>query len=358
MLDFIPHGGGRFDIQPLDFVQFVNVVANKNPSFPVIITNAIASSTITVFENEKPLTLNAVMEGPVSAYGLIDGGWIPMPWAHKRIAWLDRNIVITLEKLQGQTSETESVGSRSRLLEQFGIDNDIVSPILFGLEGACQSPPTEFSLRVELSRAAKVLARALPAAKIQKAGTEQRKALHRMIVDHAQFHLNATRLLIRAVPFVVDKVKPEKRLRLEESVLQMARDEGVRSDSLPVLALLSCVYDANPAISTHRAATPGRAVIKPMQNYENKNAYNALADMFALELLHNAHAIFPTLKPVLYTQDVGMASLWTATQPCTRLVTSGPNGRVRTTVSFGLNRGLFPALSEDEVVALSTRLRE
>lgn len=357
--DFTPHSGGHFDVQPLDFEQFARAAESSSPSFPVVITNASTPTSATGLEVEGPLTVHAVMAGnsPVLAYGLVEGGWLPMPWAHKRIALLDRNVVLSLEAIQRSRERAAGVHARANLTKWLGLDTDTVSPVLFGLEGKDQRPPSEFEIRAELSRAARALTHTLPGAKVQTVSSSQRRALHRMLADHAAFRVRATQLLLRAVPLVVSREKPEKRLHLERAVLQLARVERVRVDCLVVLALLSCVYDANPAVSTHRAATPGRAVLKPKPGFDERDAYNALADLFALELLHNAHALFPSIKTVLYTMDVGMASLWTATQPCTRHVTLGVAGKVRTTVTFGLDRGLFPALSADEVVALKTRLR-
>lgn len=355
---FRPHNANRFEVQPLNFAQFVKATESKTPSFPVVITNASAAADATGLEADGPLTVKAVMagNGPVLAYGLVEGGWLPLPWAHKRMALLDRNVVLTLESIQRSRERADGFHARADLTKWLGLDVDTVSPVLFGLEGKDQRPPSEFEIRAELGRAARALARTLPGAKVQAVGSAQRHALYRMHVDHAAFRVRATRLLLRAVPLVVDRQKPDKRLQLEQTVLQLAHDEGVRVDSLVVLALLSCVYDANPEISTRRAATPGRAVLKPKSDFNEKDAYNALADMFALELLHNAHALFPSVKSVLYTLDIGMAALWTATQPCTRHVTNGANGKVRTTVSFGLDGGLFPALAGEEVVALKCRL--
>lgn len=357
--DFTPHGGGRFDVEPLNFEQFVKAAESKAPSFPVVITNANAAAAVTGLDVDGPLAVTAVMggNGPVLAYGLVEGGWLPMPWAHKRTAFLDRNVVLTLEAIQRSRERASGPHARADLTKWLGLDVDTVSPALFALEGKDQRPPSEFEIRAELGRAARALAHTLPGAKVHAIGTAQRHALYRMHAEHAAFRVRATRLLLRAVPLVVNREKPEQRLRLEQTVLQVARDEGVRADSLVVLALLSCVYDANPELSTHRAATPGRAVLKPKTDFNKKDAYNAIADLFALELLHNAHALFPSVKPVLYTQDVGMAALWTATQPCTTEVTHGANGKVRTTVSFALGGGLFPALAHAEVATLRTRLQ-
>ena len=355
-----PHEAQRFDVAPLGFVELVRAAESKNPSIEVVIENGRASTAETGLELEGPLTASLTLgnNGPVVAYGLVEGGWLPMPWAHKRVAWVDRNVVINLEKLKTAAEQEFQPGDRAWLTKLLGLDVEEVSPILFVLEGAKRRPPTDFEMRAELTRATKALRSVLPGAKVQSIGPQQRRALHRMTLDYAEFRSRAMRLLVRAVPLVVNNVKPERRQELETQVLEFARQENVRVMSLPVLALLSCIYDANPALSTHRAAQPGRAVLKPKLRYDLADAYNAMVDLYFLELLVNSHSVFPHMKQVLYTGDVGIASFWAALQPLAATTVHLPRGRLRTTATFNVGAHLFPALSEDGVAALKQRISQ
>jgi len=279
-----------------------------------------------------------------------------MPWAHRDIAWLDRNLVIRLEKLQAQWNEHGAEAPDSSLVRWLGLDSFLVSPMLFALEGGRRRPPTDWELRVELNRAFRQLSQVLPSAKVQRVGAGHRRALRGMLLEGAEARERHIALLVRAARLVHNKVTVAERRALEERVIRLANELEVRTDSLVVLSLLSCIYDSGPNVPDHRSAKPGRAVVKPGPNYSEEDAYNALADLYALELLHNAHALFSNQRAVLYTADIGMASMWTATQPCTRQATHLPNGRSRTTVNFRLDQGLFPALLPDDVAALSQRL--
>lgn len=357
-LELAPHKAENFDVAPLGFVDLVRAAESKNPSFKVVIKNAQTCTSDTGFALEGPLTATLTLgnNGPVVAYGLVDGGWLPMPWAHKRVAWVDRNVVISLEKLKVVAESTLQPGDRGWLTKWTGLDVGEVSPILFVLEGAERRPPTDFEMRSELNRAIKVLEAALPGVKVQRVSAQQRRALHQMTLDYAEFRSRAMRLLVRAAPLVVSSVKPEHRLALEEEVLAIAREENVSWTKPPCLALLSCIYDANPSLSSHRAARPGRAVLKPKAGYDLADAYNAMADLYFVELMANAHATLPHLKQVLYTGDVGIASFWAALQPMNLDTSRLPRGRVRTTVKFNFGAHLFPALDEDGIVALKERL--
>lgn len=155
---------------------------------------------------------------------------------------------------------------------------------------------------------------------------------------------------------VVNRVKPGQRRTLEDQVVKLALAEEVQVDSLPVLALLSCVYDASSQPSHRLIAMPRRAVLKPSMSYSAQDAYNALADMLSIELMVVSQALFPEDKPVLYTRDLGLAAFWTALQPNEKTVTHNAGGKVSTTITFNLGAGLFPALSENELLELRSRL--
>lgn len=352
-IELRPYQAKRFEVKPLDLRQLVSAAASRYPSFPVSISNVMALSTATGLIHEGPLIANATIEmsEPVIAYGLVDGGWLPLPWANKRVALLDRNVVIKLEQVLAARSPEKSAS----LTRWLGLDSETVSPLLFALEGSKRRPPSEFEIRSELVRANKALKNLLPGTRLQEVRPHMRQALYRMVVEHAEFRARATRLLLKAAPLVAERVTPSRRLALESTLSGLAEEEGVRRGCLVFLALLSCVYDSNPA-STHRTAAPGRAVLKPGKIYTEEAAYNALSDLFFLELMFNSQTLFPEMHPVLYTADAGLAAFWTALQPCRRELHYLSNGKSRTTVTFDMHGGLFPDLSLEEVEQLSKRI--
>jgi hypothetical protein len=281
-IEITPHNSERFDVTPLGLEHLIQSFKSEVPEIQITLTNANAPRTLTGLDKDGPLNVNTKLTllEPILAYGLVDGGWLPLPFAYKRIALLDRNILITLEKLY-KPSQTSS----ANLAKFLGLDTETLSPMLFVLEGANRLPPTDFQMRSELNRAVAILSAFFPGAKIERVTTRMRKALLRMVLDHTEFRSRATRLLVQAAPLVVDRAKPQNRQKLEIEVIRIARTEGVRIGCLTVLALLSCIYDGRDTLSVHRAATPGRAVLKPKRNYTEEDAYNALADMFFLELM-------------------------------------------------------------------------
>lgn len=208
-----PHEAKRFDVQPLDFSQLLRAVDPAAPSFDVVIRNARAPVALTGLDQEGPLTLRSKMTptGPVLAFGLVDGGWLPMPWAHKRIAWLDRNVVIALEKLQANAPES---APPHWLTQHLGLDTEQVSPILFALEGSKRRLPTPFEIRAELGRATKSLSALLPGTSIQTFDREHQAGLYKLLLENAEYRAKATRLLRRAAPLVVNRAKLFERRKI------------------------------------------------------------------------------------------------------------------------------------------------
>jgi len=353
ILEITPHDSSSFDVVPLSFQQLLQSLDSPSPTLPLTIHNASAPAAATGLIADGPLVVAAKLSlnGPILAYGLVDGGWLPLPMAFKRIALLDRNVVISLEKFHSSPN-----AKNSNWPNWLGLDAETLSPMLFALEGPNRKVPTDFQMRVELNRAVKILTSLFPAAKVQHVSTKQRKALLRTVLQHSETRTRATRLLTKAAPLVVDRVKQEHRKKLEAEVLRIAKTEYVGADSLPVIALLSCIYDGGGVSCSHRAATPGRAVLKPKSSYSAEDAYNALADLFFLELMLHIFEFFPEDHPVLYTRDVGITAFWSALQPTQRQRTHLCNQRVKITVTFRLSNGLFPSLTDTELGALKHRL--
>lgn len=354
-VEFLPHETTRFEVRPLGFDELVHAAQSPSPVLQLEILNASASSEQTGLSLDGPLTVRTTWagNGPVQVFGLVEGGWLPLPWAHKKIALLDRNVVIALEKAKAE--QIEAGNGPTPFAQLLGLDSELVSPMLFALEGAEGRAPTELAMRTELRRAERALQQLSSGAGVELLSTRRRRGLRRMVLDHSEQRLRGERLLLRAVPLVVNRAKRERRLSVERDVMRMAREEKVHSHSLVVFALLSCIYDGHHSLPAHRVATPGRAVIKPSTRFSDKDAYNAMADLFFVELMSNVLALFRDMPPVLYTRDIGLASFWSALQPMTLEVEPRLNGKVVTSGTFQLAR-LFPALQEDELAELKQRL--
>lgn len=343
---FITPRSEYFDVKALGHRELVEVIQGN-----ATVTLRIRNVNVTPgnIEDDLPLTASlSIKTEPI--YGLVDGGWLPMPWAHKRIALLDSNMVITVEKMiSGRTPPIEA-------MENFlGLDVQRVSSILYALEGVYRRTVTEAEFNEELNRAEASLKGLLPVDKVETLDAAQRAGVYDMLRHQSR---DATAELVKAVvPKIVDQISKDQRRKIETEVLELAAAHHLSVNRLVVLALLSCVYDGG-RVRRHKVEIPGRAVIKPKRCYDGHAAYSAIADLYMLEFLHNIQALFPDNSTVFYTQDVGLAAMWTAMQPCQRTVTKNLIGHFNTKITFPLDGGLFPALSPDETLELKHRLLE
>lgn len=341
---FITPRSDRLEVMELGHRELLRAVQNDDP-----VTLQIRNVNITPGNMEDGLPRTASLSIKLKPiYGLIDGGWLPMPWANKDIAFLDSNMIIAVEGLiSGHTQAPEAIK------EFLGIDVQKVSSILYALEGVHRRPVTEIEFNRELDRAEQALSSVLPMEKIQFLDQSQRAGIYD-ILRH-QSRDAAAKFLKLLVPKIINQVSKKEQRKIEKEILEEACKNNIPVDSFVVIALLSCVYDGGQKCN-HKVVTPGRAVIKPKPNYDESSAYNAITDLFMLNCLHSIQALFPERSIVFYTQDVGLASLWVAMQPCQRIAKPNSVGQYKTTVTFPLDGGLFPALSPDETLELKHRL--
>ena len=356
--DFLPHDSNQLDIEPLTFEHLASVATGENQSFPLRILNASSPTEQTGLAIAGPLSvsMNVTLHADLGIYGIVPGGWLPLPFASKKIALLDRNVFIRLGKLRSQLENDDLDSPSSWLYRRIGLDSEIVSPILFAIEGKNQRAPTNIEMREELIRAGHNLSIGLPHAKVQHVNMQQRKALRNFLFEHETL-LNARRkFLIEISPKLVDPAKPNARLKREQEVFLHAATHKLRRTDLVVIAAISCIYDSSPELPSHKIYRPGRAIIKPKPKYTSKMSYNAVADIFSLEILINSYALLNNCDTVIYTEDQGLVAFWTALKPSEFRSENFSLNKGRAIVKITMTSALTPALNEDERVALAGRL--
>lgn len=334
----------RFEVKPLDFAALLKLVRGETD-----LTLEISNVNITPDQLKKDLPQTAwidIKAEPI--YGLVVGGWLPMPWAHQDIAFLDSNMVIAVENIaKGKSQQYEAIDNF------LGLDVQRVSPVLYALEGTANREVSELEFNRHLDEAEQDLQKFLPPGKLHSLDNKQRAGIY-SILRH-QLRDQAADLVLEIAPMIADQVAANKRLGIETKIFKAAVDRKLALNSLVVMALLSCVYDGGSNQGT-RAATPGRTVIKPNKTYDRKQAYAAVADLYMLEFLFNIQTFFPDSSTVLYTKDCGLTALWTSLQPSQLRHTALPNGMHQASISFPLDRCLFPALEADDTLKLKERV--
>lgn len=105
-------------------------------------------------------------------------------------------------------------------------------------------------------------------------------------------------------PKLKSPIRTDSREAVWKEVLIAANRHGISRFSLVVIAALSVVAVPN-------GKSPALKVPKLKANYALSDAYNALADLRALEILAHLLAIVPNRAVALWTADKNLARFWT-----------------------------------------------
>lgn len=157
VVNFAPFEDERFDVEPLGHELLLEVATCSKEHYPVSIRNAsVVGTALPDLPSNTRLRVNASMkiDGRLATYGLVPGGWLPLPWSFKREAFLDRNIVLSLERHAREQARKKTGHNGSgnwndmasadqdldRLASLLGADVEMVNPMLAALEGNRKPP--------------------------------------------------------------------------------------------------------------------------------------------------------------------------------------------------------------------------
>jgi hypothetical protein len=283
---------------------------------------------------------------PVTVYALQIGGWLPLPFTSCRMLLLDRNIVSTLKTIDGGSTRGDAEANKW-WLDFLNSSRFMLNPILYAMEANRQRMPFYDEFRVTFDEASNVLTKACPGAQRIEFADVQYRAIYQTVLDFHERYGREREFLFRTVPLICQRQPSHKLTLTENQILRAASTAGLEKLSLVVVAALSCLYErsdgAEPRI--------GRNVIKPAASYSEQNAYNAIADLRALEFLGMANA-FERVNTALCTRDKYLAAFWCAAN------VGKPRWEGTTfRCSVQPDEELFPRLQKDEIEDLNDRLR-
>jgi hypothetical protein len=222
-----------------------------------------------------------------------------------------------------------------------------VNPLLCALEGGHRSSPSYDEFVQEFEQASAAISRDLPHAKLLRFAEPHFRAAYDFVMGLHRHSRPATAFLLQVAPILAPGVSTKDLRAVEEQLLTLARQHGLATTSLSVVAALSCLYESNAATSLQ----VGRDLLKPAQLRSEADSYNVLADLHAVEIALQSRRLAPGEAWHLCTRDRGLAGLWCGLQL----------GQVRETGATPEfvakpTRALFPRLTEWGVARLSRRL--
>ncbi|MCP3732572.1 hypothetical protein M9978_19290 [Sphingomonas sp. MG17] len=292
------------DIRPRPYEELAAARLHEGITIPLDMYNGrIVDTDIADVDTSNYAHLKATLVSPLSAQGigLVHGGWLPSTLAATRsnaVVLPDRNIVT---QIVGRFASGKLTGRKPDFLDLFERSTVRINPMLYALEGNGRSLPDPGLVQSQLDEAIGKLGTALPSATIMT-GPGPLAGLLGLIEDIRPGMARKQKFLRQIAPRLSAQVARRDRDARWNEVLAAARDCGVTSGALVVLAALSVVVDSG--------ACAARRMLKFHAAYSDADAYNALADLNALELLLYCLAYFPEMQTQLCNGDRNLALFW------------------------------------------------
>lgn len=297
--------------------------------------------------NSTSFELTIQFDSPVTVFVLQMGGWAPPPLASASNLFIDRNIAADLKVMQ-TTPAHAALDPQRTWLNALNSPGLHLSPAVAAAEGSARRFPTFAEFLDEVESISASIAACLPSAAQATFSREGLQSVYAMFADRWSKATSEQAFLLSAAPVVADRVAKRDLPRVERQVLDIASELRLKRTSMPVVAVLSCLYEDNGT----SALQIGRRVIKPRHGFNGLDAHNALSDIHALEFLATAD-VAANGSAGLCTRDLGLTGLWVGL----RIERGDPVARpysVRSTPQ----PILFPRLPPNELPHLIRRLQE
>ena len=314
-------------------------LAAARPNRPVSVSLKWRGAKVVAFdipdaEIDTPCTVTGHLESPFTAraIGLVKGGWLPSIFASldaSTIVLLDRNVV---PEIIGRFEGGVLRGRDPDFIDLFAELPVRLNPMPFVLEGNARGLPTAQAVQAQLAEVVAKLGAALPKAELV-VGPQSAAATMGLIEEGRAWFESHTRFLLGVADVIPG---PVSRARMETAwrgILLSADRSGVSRRSIVLLAVLS-------ALTSPNGNGPARDLLKLRRGYGATDAYNALSDLRAIEILINLLALYPDQPVQFCTADRPLALFWVGMGIHNPRRTGGG-----TTVDFDLHPALLPEWS-------------
>jgi hypothetical protein len=271
---------------------------------------------------------------------LVKGGWLPVGLA------VDAGFIILPDRcVFTEIKRRFAGGLKTNEEDRDFIDflpstTAVINPLLFVLEGNRRRNPTNEDIVSQFQEAISILKKALPDAVIHPTDTVGREAVLSIINDTKEGMEAKKMFLAKLAPKLCTPTKLSRRELLWDLILSTAKDCGVGARSLVVIAALS-------AATVPNGRSPAKRLLKLKVPYTEEDAYNALADLRALELLMHLFAQFPDEKMTICTADKDLALFWSGIRAREFKIVDG-----KLTFVVAPVEGLLPGITERSRIRL------
>lgn len=326
---------------PLGYDDLLGKKLDQAITIPLRWNHARAiKSSIPEIAVPKTFSGRAILESryTTKTIGLVKGGWLPagLDFREDTIYLPDR---CTISELKGHFHNGARKADRGDFMDLFEGRRIRINPLLSALEGNVRANPSSEVIERSFEEACIKIKAALPMAELVPENAGGFRGVVGIAHDtHARMSLEQD-FLLHLAPKLHAPVGKKRKIRCWHEILTLADSLGISRVSLVVVAALS-------ATSVPHGKSPAKRVLKLTEHYSTEDAYNALADLRALEILMCLFALFPQQPLMLCTSDKNLALLWAGIR-ASDFVWSGNSLKVR----LSPVEGLFPDVSLDELSA-------
>ena len=322
-------------IEPFSFTDLQEIKGDENISFKFNVStlNVDLASIGEQVSGSAKISSNIVFHNKPKLFTLLDGGWLPPGLVNPPNLLVDRNVISVLLELLNGSDRADHV-STDWWLNLPDSSKLEINPLLYALEGNKKQTPSFDEFRQAFVDASIVIRTKFPNTKVTEFNLIQYEAAYDHVLKCSARLENETKFLKKIVEFIYNPVGANDRTNCKKKVLQTADAFDLNRRSLVVLAALSCIYEPRGGAGFLAA----RQVLKPKQNYQESDAFNALSDLRALEIFI-AFSSIEASEVYFCTCDRALAGLWCGMNP--------RNARWENNVlnfDLSINESLFPSL--------------
>jgi hypothetical protein len=339
--------------KPFDYTALLPNADGTNKIYDIeFISESVDISTnkIQLKAPGKVSAKGAFFNNPLTIFALVEGGCLPPPWVEPSKLLVDRNVLSSLQQVVHGSGRKDQQ-STAWWVQFLQDEKVLINPFLYALEEEHRPPSfNEFCRAFEEASADAVTI--FPRASVVKYDLYQYEIAYNLIIrplyEKTRQEID---FFLKTVPFILNRAGDPKLSSIEHQILEIARSLRLDLCSLPVLAVLSCLYENRNG----SGFLTGRRLIKPRIQYTEEDAYNTLSDIKALELFLNIRATIQ--EPyALCTCDLAIALFWCGLEvrdvhyiPITESIGYSE-------FSFSITENLFPRLEESDRSLLKERL--
>lgn len=239
-------------------------------------------------------------------FGLVEGGWLPVPFMQAGVLLLDSCVA-------GKFADTGPPNNEKSDAHLLDISTKQICPLLAAFEGGLRKVPTfhDFSTRSKvLTRKLKT---GLPSCEVTSLAEVDLRAMYSFLVEQRRNYPDHTEFLTQAFPLMAHRVADSHLSGMDAELQALAAKYHVPQKSFLFLLALDCLYDEGTVLKPLQR--PGRLVLKPKKVHSDGNLYNALFDVYQMEVLCVMLAIKATQRAAACTKDHGLAQAWAMLRP-------------------------------------------